>query len=444
MATFYKPGRQILVKPKGAEPAEPARKAAVNAASTTLADLASRRLWFLESESLCRRARGRAGLEDFGDPPIERALSILVTSLEQEADLHPLGRFLMRGHLLEILETRLRLARAWQGQLDALAASPIQRPVFITGMPRSGSTFLHELLAQDQDNRSPKAWEVMFPLPAPEAERGNRDPRVRKTAARLWWFRRLAPQADSVYPLRACMPHECVAIHSYTLLSEEFVSTCRIPAYESFLRSVGLGPAYEWQKRFLQHLQTRGPVRQWVLKSPDHLCALEELFSVFPDAVIIHTHRNPLEVLKSSIQLTEVLHGLFARPDDPDQLRAHETRALAERLERSIQFRDRHPDLAGRFLDLHYAELVSDPMAAVRRIYQHLDRPLTDQAIQRMRQLISTHSRYRRRHNPSLADLGLDARAETNRFNRYCLRFGIACRQPEPGWNRPWTDPARP
>src|SRR5262245_55310623 len=141
------------------EPTEASDRVAGRAVGRTLSDTVSRRWWPLESEALCTRARRRAGLEDFGDPPLEPALSTLLKSLDTEADLHPIGRFLMRGHLLEILETRLRLTQAWKGRLEELAASPIQRPVFITGMPRSGSTFLHELLAQDLDNRSPRVWE---------------------------------------------------------------------------------------------------------------------------------------------------------------------------------------------------------------------------------------------------------------------------------------------
>jgi hypothetical protein len=115
----------------------------------TLSDSLSRRLWSLQSEELCAEAKRRTGLEDFGDPPIEPTFAVLVNSLELQADLHPLGRFLMRVHLLELLETRLRLVQAWSGRLEALDASLIQRPIFITGMPRSGSTFLHELLAED-------------------------------------------------------------------------------------------------------------------------------------------------------------------------------------------------------------------------------------------------------------------------------------------------------
>jgi hypothetical protein len=118
----------------------------------TLGHSISRRLWLLESDSLCAEARRRTRLEDFGDPPIEPALTILVNSLETEADLHPHGRLLMRVHLQELLETRLRLTQAWNGGPEVPETSLIERPIFITGIPRSGSTFLHELLAEDPEN----------------------------------------------------------------------------------------------------------------------------------------------------------------------------------------------------------------------------------------------------------------------------------------------------
>lgn len=394
----------------------------------SLGDAVSRRLWPLEKEALCAEARRRTGLENFGDPPLEPALSVLVDSLEREADLHPLGRFLMRAHLRGLLETRLRLAEAWSRQADALAASLIQRPVFITGMPRSGSTFLHELLAEDPDNRAPRVWEVLFPVPGPQAGRSERDRRVRKAAACLWWFRRLAPQADSVHPMRACTPHECVAIQSYTLLSEEFVSTCRVPAYEAFLHAADLGAAYAWQRRFLQHLQLGCPMKRWVLKSPDHVFGLEQLFSIFPDARIIQTHRNPLEVLRSLNHLNEVLRGLFVRPGAQDQSELREARELAAGMERFIRFRDGHPELAGRFIDVNYSELVSAPLVTARRVYQQLEIPLTEAATERMRLLAAKRSRHPRRHAGSrVAHLTLDVAAEARRFERYCARFGVSC-----------------
>jgi hypothetical protein len=388
-----------------------------------LGDGLSRRLWLLQSEALCANAKRRTGLEDFGDPPVEPALSILANSLERQADLHPMGQFLMWVHLRELLETRLRVTEAWKGQLRDLDDSPIARPIFITGIPRSGSTFLHELMAEDPENRAPRVWEVMFPIPAQSGSSREADRWVRKAEISLWWFRRLAPRADSVYPMRARTPHECVAIHSYTLLSEEFASTCQIPTYEAFLRSADLVPTYRWEKRFLQYLQLHGKTRQWVLKSPDHVRGLEGLFTVFPDAVIVQTHRDPLEALTSVVQLAEVLEGLFTRAGDLTETGLHEARNLAEGMESMISFREAHPELEGRFIDVKYRELVSDPLSVARRIYRQLEIPLTEVAAERMKRLASMRSRYKGkgpRTNPTLAQLGLDESVERRRFEVYC------------------------
>ena len=397
------------------------------AAWKNIGDNVSKRLWFLDSKSLFARARYRTGLEDFGEPPIERPLEVLVNSLEQEANLHPLGRFLMRVRLQSQLETRLRLVNEWRTRPERIAESPVRRPIFITGMPRSGSSFLHELLAEDPENRAPRVWEVMFPVPVSRGGKGDdRDRRIRKTAASLWWFRRLAHQPDSVYPMRAWSPHECVAIHAYTCLSQEFICTARIPSYEKFLRSTDLTPVYAWQKRFLQYLQAGSAPKRWVLKTPDHVYSLRELFSIFPDAMIVQTHRNPLEVLRSSIQLTEVLYNLFAWPGNRHDIAEREAMLLAQQMGEFIRFRDAHPELAGRFIDLNYSDLVADPLAAVRRVYQQMDIVLTDQAAERMRRLNSQRSRYRK-HNPTLTEFGVDVLREARRFSQYCFRFGVPC-----------------
>jgi hypothetical protein len=392
-----------------------------------LGDKFNRQLWPLGSDALCAEARRRTRLEDFGDPPIEPALSILVNSLDLEAGLHSLGRLFMRIHLQELLETRLRLIRAWSNRLEAMEASPIQRPIFITGMPRSGSTFLHELLAEDPENRAPRVWEVMFPIPIGARAATKVDPRVQKAEFSLWCFRRLAPRADSVYPMRAWTPHECVAIHSYTLLSEEFVSTCYVPTYEAFLHRADLGPIYAWQKRFLQHLQLGRTKKRWVLKSPDHVYSLDKLLTVFPDALIIRTHRNPIDVVKSQLQLTQVLESLYARPCQHDQLAIREVRKIGEISHQITRFQDNHPLKAGQFVDVTYRELVTDPLAVVRRIYARFDARPTRAVAERMQRLASKRSRYdRSRDSSTLADFRVDCAAEAPRFEEYCSRFGIS------------------
>jgi len=391
-----------------------------------VADKYSRKAWLLDSKQLSASARRRTGLEDFGEPPIEPALTVLASSLESEADLHPLGRFLMRAHLSGLLETRLQLARLWSRPEKAANAPAIVQPIFITGMPRSGSTFLHELLVQEPALRAPRVWEVMFPASAPQADRGWRDLRVWKAAACLWLFRRLVPKADAVYPVRARTPHECVAIQSYALLSEEFVATCHIPAYEAFLRSVDLRAAYRWEKRLLQHLQGDHSFTRWLLKSPDHVHGLEELFSVFPDALVVQTHRNPLESLRSLIQLTGVLQGLYGKPRDLDESAERETRNLAAAMDRFIRFRDSHPELADRFVDVNYSDLIADPLLVVRRIFGRFGMPLPEQTVARMQSLAMRRAAYKGRQTaPTLRQAGLHAPGRLSLFNDYCRRFGI-------------------
>ena len=194
------------------------------------------------------------------------------------------------------------------------------------------------------------------------------------------------------------------------------------------MHTADLGPTYLWQKRFLQHLQLGCSNRRWVLKSPDHVYGLDKLLTVFPDAVVIQTHRNPVQVVRSQFQLTQVLEGLFGRPREHYQLGMREVRKIGEILDHITWFRDAYPDVAGQFIDVKYSELVSDPLAVVRRIYERLDIRLTDAAAQRMQRLALSRSRYERRGtSPTSADPGLDCSAETHRFEGYCSRFGIPC-----------------
>jgi hypothetical protein len=404
---------------------------ATSSARSGLADALSRRFWLLNSQKLVLAAQRCTRLQDFGSPSLEPVLSVLTNSLESEANLHPLGRFLMHVHLRGLLETRLRLTALWRSEPQELAPSPVQRPIFITGMPRSGSTYLHELLSQDPHNRVPRVWEVMFPVPKSNGKSWLGDRRVARAAFCLWWFRRLAPQADAVFPMRAGTPHECVAIHSYSFLSEEFISTCRVPTYESFLRQADLRPAYSWQRRFLQHLQRGGPSRRWILKSPDHVHGLEALFATFPDALVIHTHRNPVEVLKSSCQLTHVLQGLYARRDSRHAIAARESRLLANSVEKFTNFRDRHPELADRFVDVKYTDLVSDPIVVLRAIYTQFGISLTHTAVERMRALVGARTRYAKpRKLRPLGELGNHVAQDVSRFEQYCSRFGISWQTP--------------
>src|ERR1043166_3842541 len=400
--------------------AKPSDRASAPGLWCRCSEAAGRKLWPLDRDQLRAAVSRQTGLNGFRDSAIESRLSLLTRSIDHEANLHPFGRFLARIHLRDLLTTRLLLEETWRTSCAGFDKEPIGPPIFITGMPRSGSTYLHELLAQDPNSRAPLVWEVMSPLPTSARWR------IWRAAASLWWFRQFAPKADSVHPIRAGTPQECVAIHSYTLLSRAFAAIFWIPAYEAFLDTVHLDPAYAWEKLFLQFLQWRGPRKRWVLKAPDHVFHLEALLRVFPDAVIIQTHRDPLEVLKSSTRLTEVLQGVFARPRERSEIALREARLLAAGVDRITQFRESHPEMADRFLDVTYAELISNPLATIRRLYRQLDIPLVAPALEAIQKLASNRSRYaRHRSESTVAEPGFDSGTETKCFAEYGTRFNV-------------------
>jgi hypothetical protein len=240
----------------------------------------------------------------------------------------------------------------------------------------------------------------------------------------------MAPDANALHPLRATSPQECEVIHSYTFQSQEFLATAWVPSYEEFLKSADFKPVYAFQKKFLQFMHRPGAPRQWVLKSPDHAHSVAALLAVFPDAIIIQTHRSPADVLASSLQLVEMLHRLFARREGEEKRAMREARVLVESVEQMLYFRESHPELARRFLDVNYADLVADPLTAVERIYAHCGKSLSPSVADRMRAVAAGKSRYQRRRVRSGADqIASTLAVELRRLEPYCRRFGF---QPSP------------
>jgi hypothetical protein len=392
---------------------------------TVFWDRVKRRLALLDFDNLLTTAKRRTGFEDFGDPPCEESLQVLIDACNAEAGLSLFGQFAARQHLLDLLETRLKLVSYWR-QTTEIWEQTIHQPLFITGMPRSGSTFLHDLFAQDPSNRVPRTWEVMFPLPPPTCEGLDPDRRIAKAENRLRLFRWTNPAIVKAHPIGACLPQECVAIMSYSLQSDEFLCMFRIPSYETWLRSQDMSPAYRFHRRFLKHLQWLCQGERWVLKAPDHVHSLEALFEIYPDARIVFLHRDPLKVLGSVASLTKSLWEAFSRHIDPYQVGTDEARILSDKVAKIMEFQDRHPSLADRFMDVHYMDLVRDPISTVRRIYNRFGLSISVSVEEGMCAFLKAErNKRRRKHVYRLADFGLDPGQESSRFAAYCERFDI-------------------
>ncbi len=379
----------------------------------------------LAEQDLLAAARRRTRLEDFGEEDFREPFRIVLQGLEDEARLTLIGRIVAREDIVGLLTNRLRLQEDGKLQPE-IGVEQVRQPLFIVGMPRTGSTLLHHLLAQDPASRVAQAWEVLSPSPPPEKATYGTDPRIASAARRLGWFDALAPEFKAIHPLGSQLALECIAIMSPSFRSSRFHTSYRVPTYQSWLEEQDLGPAYRFHRRVLQQLQWRGPARRWVLKAPSHLFAFDALLQTYPDARIVQTHRDPLTALASVASLTAILQRAFSHQLDLAEIGREVTDRWTNGLERAMQFRQSGSMAADRFVDIHYHDLIRDPMAAVRRIYSSFEMALTEAAETRMRQFLEQNPKDKHgAHRYTLSSFGLEYDDLIRRFKAYREHFGV-------------------
>jgi hypothetical protein len=379
----------------------------------------------LDEKTLFDKACAATGLEDFGDDAFLEGLRVLLRAYENEAGFSFVGRIGVQSDMVRLLSNRLRLV-ADRRRYPGIADEVIRRPLFITGLPRSGTTFLHALLSQDPAHRAPLVWEVMYPSPPPEWASYDSDPRITTTARQLKLLDLLMPEFKTVHLIGARLPQECIAITSHDFRSYTFESMYTVPSYRAWYDRQDKRSEYEFHRRFLQHLQWRGPGQRWVLKAPSHLLALEALLKVYPDAGILLTHRDPLKVLASCASFTEVLRRMFSERVDKASL----AREVRQRWEQgaglAVKYRQAPGDLHRQLFDVHYLEMVRNPMSMVRRIYEHFDLELTMAAEDAMQRFLAANPKNKEGvHRYSLEEFGLAPEEERRRFQFYLEFFGI-------------------
>jgi hypothetical protein len=379
----------------------------------------------LDPDSLLQTARKSTGLSDFGHDRFREPLERLVASLESEAQLTILGRTIARRDLLRLLESRLRHVEL-RKQHREIEIERVERPLFILGMPRTGTSILHELMAQDPQNRVPMSWEVMFPFPPPEASTFATDPRIAQVDEHLSGVDRLIPDFKKMHPMAAQLPQECAAITQFEFASMIWHTSNRVPSYENWFERTDMRAVYENHKRFLQMLQWKAPAERWVLKSPQHLWTLEALLAVYPDARIVQNHRDPLKVVASLVSLVCTLRSLAMEEVDPHEVGLDWTQRLAGGLDHAMRVRDEAKLPASQVLDIPFREFMADEIAMVRKIYEHFGMEYTAEAERRMRAFLAANAADKHgRHSYDLSFAGLDEATERKRYAAYQERFGI-------------------
>jgi hypothetical protein len=379
----------------------------------------------LEVDALLEKACERTGLHDFNDDSLPHRLEILLQSFKSDAHLNLIGRICVHSDILRLLCNRLRLEEDRKRHPE-IAAQMVRRPLFITGLPRTGSTLLHALLNADPACRAPRVWEVMHPSPPPETASYHSDPRLFKTDSELKWLDILMPDFKKAHMIDARLPQECIAIMGHTFMSYVFESMYFVSSYRRWHEDQNKLPAYEFHRQFLQHLQWRCPGSHWLLKAPSHLLGLDALFQVYPDAGIIMTHRDPLKVLASCASFTDVLRAPFTAHLDRHELGAEVSHRWEKGALLAIAFRRDNADLRGSFFDVRYEDLVRNPLGVVRSIYEHFELVLTPEAERAMRQFLAENPQNKNGvHSYSLETYGLRRDTERNRFQFYTDHFGI-------------------
>ncbi len=406
-------------------PTKPLALRALNAAGGALRALGVP-LVRLDDSAFLAEATARTTLEDFGDARFRDALRRLLASLESEASLTVLGRWMVRTDVLRLLENRLRMTDVHRRHPE-IADGAVTAPLFILGLPRTGTSILHELIAQDPASRVPMTWEVMHPWPPPEAATFETDPRIAAVETHFAGIDRVLPDFKKIHPMGARLPQECVALTAHDFATMIHHTTHRVPSYQAWLEDTDLRWVYASHRRQLQYLQWKAPASRWVLKSPGHLWALDTLLDVYPDARLVQAHRDPLKVVASLTSLVTVLRSLASDDVDPLEIARDWTARLARGLERTMRVREEHRVPASQVFDVHFRDLMADPIAMVKRIYAHFGMTLGPEAEARMRRFLAENpSDKHGTHRYTLVAAGLDVDAERARYRAYQERFGVA------------------
>ncbi len=369
------------------------------------------------------QARAATGLDDFGDERFLGAFRVLLRAYDEEAQLTPFGRMMVNQELAGILASRLSAEAAWRRRPEVLDV-PLRAPIFILGLPRSGTTALHQLLAQDPENQVLEYWLGAAPQPRPPRSAWEKDPGFRASARGLRMVYYLDPGLKAIHHLTADGPDECRHLFLQSFLDHTFDHNATIPSYTKYFEQQDMRPAYTRHRDLLKLIGAPQPERRWVLKYPAHLLHLDVLFETYPDACIVQTHRDPSRVLPSVCSLVTSWRGLYEDDVDPLSVGSWQLDFLSGMMTTAMQARERlRPE---SFFDLHFHELLRDPISSIRAIYSRFGRELSPEAEARMRAWHEGNPQGRHGgHTYTSEQFGLAPEQIFERLQSYMDRFGV-------------------
>jgi len=381
----------------------------------------------LDPHELMNEARERSGgLTDLGSGPFVDPLKRLSVSLESEARLNPIGRIIARERILGHAVNRLHYVND-RKRFPEIAKQVITQPVFIIGLPRTGTTILHDIFAQDPANRVPMTWEAMFPSPPPETSTFDTDPRIDVCEALFPDIDAQIPGFKAMHPMGARLSQECVTLMGEAMCTPLFHNQFRVPSYQDWVDlEADFRPVYDLHRQQLQHLQSRHQRDRWVLKTGAHMWGLEHLLATYPDARIVFTHRDPVESMTSYASLTSLVRTMGSDDVDRVEIARDWTARLRRVVEHALQVREARDYPEAIFYDMQFGDFVADQFGVVENIYRAFGLPMSEEGEARMRAFIADNPKGKHgSHNYSPEEFGVDPVAIRREFKSYIDRFGL-------------------
>ena len=376
----------------------------------------------LDPVALRDKAQRQTGLSDFGGTTFHEPFEILLQSLRDEAQLNARGVFMLHRTMLRLLTNRLRTEQAFADN-PALAETPIPRPLYVIGFPRTGTTLLHNLLACDPAARWMRLWEGLYPAPAPQSLED--DPRIAEVEEWAAGFEKVAPRLAAAHKLDPRGPEECLWLIEHTFNDLIFELRAHVPTYSRWLAEHEADvDIHQYYRRQLQLLGAHCRGNHWVFKAPRHLPRLAGLLAVFPEARIVQTHRDPAAVLPSLCSLCEILRGAASDAVDKPAIGAHWHARLKAIFEQANAVRATAAE--GQILDIQYADLVADPIATVQHIYAHHGYEFTEPFEDAIRHWLAANRQHKHGAHPyPPADYGQSEAQVHEEFSEYTKEFGL-------------------
>jgi hypothetical protein len=378
----------------------------------------------LHARALEQEARETTGLDDFGDGSHREGLERLVDALNTEGELTEIGEITLHVRLVMLLSSRLRVEQTYRDH-PSIDSEEVEGPVFVIGLPRTGTTALSQLVAADPQFRSLRLWESIAPCPPPEKATEHTDPRIADAEASLAMMYQLYPLMATMHHEEATSATECQDLLGMTFRTVHFDGFAHVPSYLEWVTESDMRSTYRYHRRVLQLLQWHCPPRLWHLKTPVHMFALDALLESYPQARFLWSHRDPADVLGSVCSLIQYVRSWASDRADPVELGSEQLGRWSDAVARAMDFRARVGD--DRFADLSFGDLQADQVGALARAYETIGLPFSTASRQAVAHWSVGHKPGSHgRHTYDLAEFGLTVDEVHERFAQYLDRFDAA------------------